>query len=206
MPVNPVAPVPPGRSSGAGQGGRPRRRTVLRAGFAGAASATVLGLTGCRLRVGSPPTDRPTPPPAQLSTDDQSLVRALQQAVALSATYARAALLRPDLATPLQQYAADHAEHVRILQALTAGSSATASATASGPPTSGAGPALTALTATSLLAQSERAAAAQAQGDLVTIGAQPARLLASVAACRSAHVALLARLPQLPPAPTKKSS
>jgi hypothetical protein len=84
--------------------------------------------------------------------------------------------------------------------------SASATASASGTPTSGAGSVLTALTATSVLAQSERAAATQAQGDLATIGAQPARLLASVAACRSAHVALLARLPQSPPTPTKKSS
>lgn len=199
MPRDPVAPVPTGQPSCPGPSRRLRRRTVLRAGVAAVASTTMLGLTGCGLRVGSPPADRPTPPPPGPSTDDQALIRALQQARALAVAYGQAAVLRPDVAAPLRRLAADHDEHVRVLQALTAGSP-------SASPTSGAAPALTALTATSVLSQSERAAAAQAQADLTTIGAQPARLLASVAACRSAHVALLARLPQSPPTPTKKSS
>jgi hypothetical protein len=177
-------------------------------------------VAGCRLRVGSPPAERSTAPVPEPSTDDQALIRALQQAGSLAAAYARAELVRPDLAAPLRQLAEDHAVHVRVLQALTAGSasssassstSSSGSGTPSGAATGGTGPALTASTATSALSQSERAAASQAQSDLVTVGAQPARLLASLAACRSAHVALLARLPQTPraaqtPAATKTSS
>jgi hypothetical protein len=169
---------------------------VLRAGPTAAASSSLLGLAGCGLRVGSPPTDRPTPPPPEPSTDDQALVRALDRAEALAASYGQAAVVRPDLAVPLRGLGADHAAHVDVLRALTAGPPS---------PTGGAGPAApspTALTALSVLSQSERVAAAEAEADLTAIGAQPARLLASVAACRSAHVALLARLPN-PPTATK---
>jgi hypothetical protein len=182
-------------------GGHPpvRRRALLGAG------AGALTLSGCRLRVGSPPHHgpaAPAPSPSS-STDDQALTRALAQAQALIAGYAQAAAVRPDLATPLGRLAADHAAHAQALRQLVVSPSTPATPS---PPAGGAVPPVTAVTATSVLSQSERAAAAQAQTDLVAVGGQPARLLASLAACRSAHVAVLARLPQAPLPPTRSSS
>jgi hypothetical protein len=182
-----------------------RRRALLGAGFA-LTTTSVLGLTSCDLRVGSPqekPSSSPPPSPSSSTddqSDDQALVRALTQAEALAAGYARAVAVRSDLVTPLGRLAADHAAHVQVLHQLVGPSSASAT------PPGGAVPPITALTATSVLSQFERAAATQAEADLVAVGGQPARLLASLAACRSAHVAVLARLPQAPAPSTTKSS
>ena len=54
------------------------------------------------------------------------------------------------------------------------------------------------MTAVSVLGQSETAAVSATLADLAATGPQAARLLASIAACGSAHVTLLARLPRRP--------
>jgi hypothetical protein len=98
--------------------------------------------------------------------------------------------------------AADHAAHVRALAALGAVPSATAT---SAPPTASppAAAAPTAATALSLLAQRERAEVAARLTGLTALDGRTARLMASLAACSSAHLPLLARLPGTPAAPTK---
>lgn len=173
---------------------RPARRTVLRLGLAGAGGAVLL--TGCQLRVGSPESTRATTPPSQPSTDERVLGAALAQADALAALYARAAVVRPDLADALRLLGSEHTAHVRVLRPL-AGAAASGGGPAS-PTTSGAAPALTAATALSVLAQAERSASAATLTDLASVSGAAARLLASVSACRSAHVSLLALLPTTP--------
>jgi hypothetical protein len=199
MPEPPVTEVP---------GGQPpvRRRALLGGGLV-VTTTTVLGLSSCGLRVGSPPAKSPSTsaPTAPASTDDRALNRALASADTLAAAYGRAVVVRPDLAAALRQMGADHAAHLRALQSLTAAPTSIGTPAPTGTPTAAGVPPLTAATAVSVLGQAERAAATQAQTDLVAVGAQPARLLASVAACRSAHVALLARLPQSAPPPKATS-
>jgi hypothetical protein len=51
-----------------------------------------------------------------------------------------------------------------------------------------------------VLGQAERAAIASALADVPATSARAARLLASIAACGSAHLAVLARLPATSPA------
>lgn len=198
---------------------RPGRRAVLRAGLAGATAAGVLALSGCRLRVGSPDDRRSSVPP-EPSADQVALDRARVRADQLAALYAQAAGLRADLAPALRQLAADHTAHVQAIEALggrpgstgsgaptatTPGSTAdsTAGSTAGSTPTSTTPPVLTAATALSALGRAERAAVAEGLADLGPVGPQAARLLASIAACGSAHVAVLSRLPRaLAPAGT----
>ncbi|MDP9220835.1 MAG: hypothetical protein M3P23_09875, partial [Actinomycetota bacterium] len=103
--------------------------------------------------------------------------------------YAQGALTRPDLAPALRQLAADHTAHRQALQALRP------SSPSSSPTSPSNAPALTAATLISALGQAERAAIATVLGDLATTGPEAARLLASIAACGSSHVTLLARLP-----------
>jgi hypothetical protein len=178
---------------------------VLRAGLVGAAAAGVLVTSGCRLRVGSPPKPRAVVPP-EPTPDEQALDRAADLADGLAALYAQGALTRPDLAPALRQLAADHTAHRQALQALRPRSTSSASSAGSGgssptstptssPTSSSTAPALTPATLVSALGQAERAAIATVLGDLATTGPQAARLLASIAACGSSHVTLLARLP-----------
>ena len=179
----------------------PGRRAVLRAGLAGAAAAGVLVTSGCRLRVGSPPKPRSVVPPVP-TPDERALDRAADLADGLAALYAQGALTRPDLASALRQLAADHTAHRQALQALRPGSASSTSPGSSGgsspssaSTSSSTAPALTPATLVSALGQAERAAVATLLGDLATTGPEAARLLASIAACDSSHVTLLARLP-----------
>lgn len=190
---------------------RPGRRAVLRAGLSGAAVAGVLVLSGCRLRVGAPET-RPSTVRPEPTADQLALDRAQVRADQLAALYAQAARLRTDLAPALRQLAADHTAHVQAIEALggrsgtaTSTDASTATSTDTGTtttdtPTAGSAPTtapvLTAATALSTLGQAERAAVAEGLADLGPVGPQAARLLASIAACRSAHVAVLSRLPR----------
>jgi hypothetical protein len=160
--------------------------------LAGAATAGVLVTSGCRLRVGSPTKPRAVVPP-EPTVDEQALDRAADLADGLAALYAQGALTRPDLAPALRQLAADHTAHRQALQALRP--STPTSTPTSSPSSSSTAPALTPATLVSALGQAERAAIAIVLGDLATTGPQAARLLASIAACGSAHVTLLARLP-----------
>lgn len=190
-------PDPPATASG------PPRRTVLRFAFGGVAGAAVAASAGCDLRVGSPEPDRTSTAPPDPSTDERALGAALQRAEALTTTYGQAAVVRPDLADRLRQLVADHSAHVRALSPLagptaaatpTSTQTATASETGTSPPQSP-DPPLTAVTALSVLAQAERAASAAALADLPSVSGPAARLLASIAGCTTAHVAVLATLP-----------
>src|SRR4029079_16543444 len=149
---------------------------------------------GCDLRFGSPGPDPSRRAGPDLSTDERALGAAAQPGDALATAYARAAVVRPDLADALRQLGADHTAHLRVLRPL-AGTPAPSPSTSSTAPPSAP---LTALTAISVLAQAERAASSATLTDLESVSAQAARLLASVAACDSAHVAVLAGLPARP--------
>lgn len=186
----PESPVP---SSG------PARRTVLRLGVGGTAGAVVLLATaGCDLRFGSPgPDQSPTAGPDR-STDERALGAAAQRGDALATAYASAVVVRPDLADALRQLGADHTAHLRVLRPLAGSPAPPASAGPTPSPTTPPSAPLTALTAISVLAQAERAAGTATLADLASVSGPAARLLASVAACDSAHVAVLAGLPGRP--------
>jgi hypothetical protein len=180
---------------------------VLRAGLGGlAAGSVVWGSTACRLRVGSPGSARtpgPTPPPTAQSADPAELATAAAVATVLQQAYGQAGVVRPDLAAALGRLLGDHTAHLRALAALGISAPAVQStATSTGPTTSPADlPVPTAANALSVLAQLERSGVSSALEEIAALDARTARLLASIAACRSAHVALLARLPATPPAP-----
>jgi hypothetical protein len=193
----------------------PGRRTVLGAGLFAASTGLLVTVSGCRLRIGSPAHHSSTGVvPVPDSTDHLALDRAAVQAGLLTALYAQAVLVRPDITTSLQPLAADHAAHLRALEALGAHGDAVAglpspSAGATSPTdsptdsptetTPSAAPAqLTAAAAISVLGQAERTAVDAAFADLPATGGQVARLLASIAACSSTHLTLLARLPGTP--------
>jgi hypothetical protein len=180
---------------------------VLRAGLGGlAAGSVVWGSTACRLRVGSPGSARtpgPTPPPTAQSADPAELATAAAVATVLQQAYGQAGVVRPDLAAALGRLLGDHTAHLRALAALGISAPAVQStATSTGPTTNPADlPVPTAANALSVLAQLERSGVSSALEEIAALDARTARLLASIAACRSAHVALLARLPATPPAP-----
>ncbi len=202
---------------------------MLGAAVVAAAAGTVFATAGCRLRVGQPSTAgrSPTPPASsEPSVDLQILDRAADRAQSIGAAYARALALRPDIAAPLRLLAADHAAHLQALTALgarpgrassaerSAGSTTAASGTTTSPTTPArtstpapsptlAPEAMSVLDAVSILGQAERAAVAGRLADLAGAGAEVARLLASMAACGSTHLTLLARLPATVP---KKAS
>jgi len=158
--------------------GRPGRRAVLRAGVAAGAAAL---LAGCGVRVGSrtgPAT--PVPPGA----DELARERVARDADALLALATRAAALRPADRALLAAVAADHRAHAAALRQAPATSAAPASPAPAGPPVTAAG-------ALPALVRAERAAAAAATAELDRVGGEVARLLASVAASRSLHVALV---------------
>jgi hypothetical protein len=155
---------------------------VLRAGVAAGAAAL---LAGCGVRVGSrtgPAT--PVPPGA----DELARERVARDADALLALATRAAALRPADRALLAAVAADHRAHAAALRPAPPGSATPASPAAS-PPADGAP--VTAAGALPTLVRAERAAAAAATAELDRVGGEVARLLASVAASRSLHVALV---------------
>lgn len=175
---------------------QPGRRAVLRAGLAGAAGVAVLSTSACRLRVGSPDRAASTPgASATPSVDQLALGRAADRAAALAADYTQAAQVRPDLAAGLGRLGADHEAHVRAISAVlatAAGASPSTGPTATSTPTA---PTLIAATVLSILGQDERSSTSAALADLASVAPPTARLLASIAACGAAHVALLAALP-----------
>jgi hypothetical protein len=155
--------------------------------------------SGCRLRVGEPAKSQHQAVP-EPTADELALGRADGRAGQLATLYAQAAQLRPDLDAPLRQLAADHTAHGQALQALLVSSTPTgmSSASATASPTSPTSPALTATTVLSALGQAERSSTSAALADLAALSPAAARLLASVAACSSAHLTVLARLPARP--------
>lgn len=190
----------------------PGRRAVLRAGLAGAAALGVLATAGCRLRVGSPSSEQ-QPVAPERTADQLAIARAAAWADQLSTQYADAARVRPDLAPTLRQLGADHSAHSAALRSApgagptgspTSSSNPSPSGASTGPssgPSSGPSttpPALTPATVVSSLAEAERSAATATLADLGPTGPDAARLLASIAACRSAHLAVLAGLPAGP--------
>jgi hypothetical protein len=175
---------------------------VLRLGVAGVMGPLVL--SGCRLRVGSPSSPKSAAPAPQLSTDERALGAAFGQADRLATLYAQATVARPDLADALRLLGSDHTAHLRALGPLAGPATSRSRATATATATGGAGPSrLTGATALSLLAQAERSASTATLADLATVSGQAARLLASIAACGSAHVSVLATLPTTPPKAAK---
>jgi hypothetical protein len=188
---------------------------VLQAGLGGlVASSVAWGTSGCRLRVGSPessessPTTGSTPPPAARQAGPAALATAAAGATALQLAYGQAGAVRPDLAAALGRLQEDHSAHLRAFAALgisapvaqsTAGSTAGSTSSTTSPSD---GPTPTAANALSVLAQLERSGSSSALQDIGALDSRTARLLASIAACGSAHVALLARLPATPPATT----
>jgi hypothetical protein len=149
-------------------------------GAAVAAGAGAL-LAGCGVRVGSPAgTATPVPPGA----DELARERVARDADALLALATRAAALRPSDRALLAAVAADHRAHAAALRQAPATSAAPASPAPAGPPVTAAG-------ALPALVRAERAAAAAATAELDRVGGEVARLLASVAASRSLHVALV---------------
>ncbi len=188
--------------------GRLARRTLLRAGLAGGlAGLAALTVSGCRLRVGSPSRDRTgdgsSGPSSGPDPNQSALQAAATSAQELQRLYGAAALVRPDLAAALARLGADHAAHVRALAAVGASAAASSGTATTGPtgtapsPSSGpgAGTEPTAATALSLLAQREQAEANARLAGLGALDGRTARLMASLGACSSAHLVLLARLP-----------
>jgi len=171
------------------------RRAVLGAGLVGAGAAVAI-TSGCRLRVGDPPEPRRQAAP-EPTADELALGRADVRAGQLAGLYAQAAGLRPDLAAVLRQLAADHSAHGTALKALLVSSSPTTASSPSGNP-SPTSPPLSGTTLLSALAQAERSSTSAALADLAAVSPAAARLLASIAACSSAHLTVLARLPARP--------
>jgi len=171
---------------------------VLGAGVA--AGATTL-LAGCGVRVGSP-AGPATPAPA--GPDELARERVARDADALLALVTRVAAARPTDRALLRAVAADHRAHAAALRPSAApdpsspvtpgpGSASTGSLSTGGLSTGSpsTGPALTARDALPALARAERAAASAATAELERVSGDVARLLASVAASRSLHVALV---------------
>jgi hypothetical protein len=172
------------------------RRAVLGAGLAGAGAAVAL-TSGCRLRVGEP-AESPHQAVPEPTADELALGRADDRAGRLATLYAQAARLRPDLDAVLRQLAADHAAHGQALKALLVSSSSPTGTSSPSATTSPTSPPLTATTLLSALGQAERSSIAAGLADLAAVTPAAARLLASIAACSSAHLTVLARQPARP--------
>lgn len=157
----------------------PGRRAVIRAGVT---AGTAVLVAGCGVRVGSPGVRVAPPAPGP---DELARERVARDADALLDLATRGARLRPADRAVLATVAADHREHAAALRP-PAGStpSATHRGTAAVPP-------ITAANALAALARAERTAAAAATAELERVSGEAARLLASVAASRSLHVAVL---------------
>ncbi|MGK5678675.1 hypothetical protein [Actinoplanes sp. URMC 104] len=149
--------------------GHPRRQVL-----AGAAVLGVGGLTGCGLF-----DDDPEPPAAP-----DPLQPLLDEAVALAASYDRAAAAQPGLATRLTPLADDHRAHAAELARLIGGTLPSAGASASAPVAAAAG------TIASLRA-AEQAAQRSAVAACKAAPADRAALIGSIAACRATHAEAL---------------
>ncbi len=170
------------------------RRNVLLAAVAGPAALAA----GCSLRFGQPAAD---PSPSPPGADQLARARAAAQAGTLASSAELVARARPDLGDELAAIVADHRAHAAAL--LPAPSSATDASPTGGSTTGGLTTAPPASPTSSapgrsdpkagLRAQAaaERAAVAAVESDLPRVSGDLARLLASVAASRSAHVATL---------------
>jgi hypothetical protein len=168
--------------------------------------AWVATLAGCHVRVGSP---EQAQPPATAGADELARERVARDADALGALAARTRALVPAVRAALGALVADHRAHAAALRPAPPPSSRTTSTGAapspgSATPAGSAGtsspagrasvpavPALTPATALPALLRAERAAAASATAELDRVSGDVARLLASVAASRSLHVAVL---------------
>ncbi|WP_410536106.1 hypothetical protein [Streptomyces sp. KL2] len=169
---------------------RPRRRSLLATGVAGAAA---LLLTGCSQ-------ERPTAAERRLASADERLRRAAARgSAALLARYDRTLAAHPDLAGRLEPLRADVARHVRAFGGTEPGGpgSPKDSGSPGGSPApeaargTGAGVPADPGRALSALANAERTAADALTRALDGAPPELARLLASVAAAGAVHVYLL---------------
>lgn len=147
------------------------------------------------------PSPRTTTPPASPPAAPATLADPTAQAAATSeralvAAYDDAMRAHPDLAGALGAFRADHAAHLKALNADVALSPAPVPPSASTPiaPTSPASPAMSPSTATvvAALTDLETRAAAARLDDMATASGSLAALLASIGGCEAAHAAALA--------------
>jgi hypothetical protein len=155
-----------------------KRRTLLAAGV-----GVITAPAGCGLA----DKNEPAPPPPAADP----LRPALDETLALVATYDRVMLAQPGLAARLAPLAADHRAHVAEL-ARTIG---TGAPSAAGPPPSASAPTTAPSTAPAAALTELRAAelAAQRNADQACRRAPATRaaLLGSIAACRATHAEAL---------------
>jgi hypothetical protein len=175
-------------------------------------AATAGALTvvaGCSLRVGQPSGPATAPAPG---ADELARERVAEQSEALAASAASIAA-PPDAARQLALIVRQHREHAAALRPVppsasglptssattspptTATTTGKATATATATATAG-GNAASAAVATALTHQAaaERAGASDVEPELAKVSGDVARLLASVAACRTVHAQTLDRL------------
>jgi hypothetical protein len=171
------------------RGDRPSRRSVL----AGGGLLLVAACTG----------SSPSPVLAPRLTADQRLARhAAAEITVLSAAYTATIAAHPRTRRALGPLAAEHEAHVAALVELLPAPTATPSGSPSpsgstSPSTSASPPPVVPATpaeAVAALAVAERAAAARRRAQAGGAGPELARLLASIAACESVHVAQVAHL------------
>ena len=142
---------------------QPTRRQVL-------AGAAVLGAAACTDR----PVRRPSPPDPDVALRAAAVAREQD----LLSRYDALLAAQPRLAAELSSYREDHVQHLRAL----AGPTPAPTPSATTPPVAGTRAALVA---------AERAAANAHAAATATASPDLARLLASLAACESTHVAVL---------------
>lgn len=206
MPAWEVGPLGPAQGSGAASADTGvataslSRRRVL----AGLGATALAGtLAGCTFGDDRAPGPIDTSPAPVVDPDAARRSAAIASAQQLADAYAATASAHPDLAAVLVPIAADHADHVAILDPAAAvptptpttslatpaptGSAATAPPTAAGPPVP-ADP----VAARDGLVAAEQNASAQARTDAVS-AVEPAlaRLLASIGASRALHAVAL---------------
>lgn len=164
----------------------PTRRQLLAVGL----GAPLLGVAGCSVRVGQPavPPTSPAPGPDELARD-----RTAGAALALAADALATAAARPDAAALLGAVADQHRAHAQALRPSSTASTTPTTSSTTSPPGTTSPPATLAV-----LAQRERAAARAAQAELADVTPGTARLLASVAACRTLNAARLEQWPAPP--------
>ena len=172
-------------------GPRPTRRQLVRAGL----TAPLLAVVGaCSVRVGQPDSD-PTMPAA--GADELARERVAVQSDQLAASATQAATVRPDAARQLAAIARQHREHATALRPVQPSSSAAASPSSTRAPATGGPTAPSPAAAASALtrqATAERKGASAVEPELGKVSGDVARLLASVAACRTVHAATLEQL------------
>ncbi len=170
----------------------PSRRSLL------AATVTVpaLAVAGCSLRLGQPEEapGRSGPTPDELARD-----RAADDADALARAAVLTARSAPAAARRLRTIAEENRAHAAALRAGRPAAATAPSSTADPSPAGSPGSSSTAAppdaaSALRALAARERTAAAAVERDLAGVSGDAARLLASVAASRTVHVAVLGQL------------